>query len=98
MHCYGRACDVDAIQAVADRHGLKVTCDAAHAFGVDYRGKSLALHGDLSVLSFQATKMFNTFEGGAIVWPDAQTKQRIDYLKNFGFADEVTVMAPGSMA
>ena len=95
VHCYGRPCDVDAIQAVADRYGLKVIYDAAHAFGVEDRGRSLALHGDLSVLSFHATKVFNTFEGGAIVCPDLKTKQRVDYLKNFGFADEVTVLAHG---
>ncbi|RMQ44890.1 Aminotransferase [Pseudomonas cichorii] len=95
VHCYGIPCDVDRIQQIADRYGLKVIYDAAHAFGVQYRGESLLNHGDLSVLSFHATKVFNTFEGGAIVSPDAKTKQRIDYLKNFGFADEVTVVAPG---
>jgi dTDP-4-amino-4,6-dideoxygalactose transaminase len=72
-----------------------VIYDAAHAFGVKYKGESLLRHGDLSVLSFHATKVFNTFEGGAIICPDAKTKQRIDYLKNFGFVDEVTVTAPG---
>jgi dTDP-4-amino-4,6-dideoxygalactose transaminase len=72
-----------------------VIYDAAHAFGVQFKGESLLRHGDLSVLSFHATKVFTTFEGGAIVCPDAKTKQRIDYLKNFGIADEVTVMAPG---
>lgn len=95
VHCYGHPCDVDAIAAVAGRHGLKVIYDAAHAFGVDFRGTSLLNHGDLSVLSFHATKVFNTFEGGAIVCRDAQTKQHIDHLKNFGFVDEVTVVAPG---
>ncbi len=95
VHCYGTPCDVDAIQAIADTYGLKVIYDAAHAFGVEYRGESLLRHGDLSVLSFHATKVFNTFEGGAIVCPDAKTKQRVDYLKNFGFANEVTVTAPG---
>ncbi|RJX80582.1 dTDP-4-amino-4,6-dideoxy-D-glucose aminotransferase VioA [Pseudomonas sp. LS-2] len=95
VHCYGRPCDVDAIQRLADRYGLKVIYDAAHAFGVRERGQSILRHGDLSVMSFHATKVFNTFEGGAIVCPDAKTKQRIDYLKNFGFADEVTVVAPG---
>jgi dTDP-4-amino-4,6-dideoxygalactose transaminase len=95
VHCYGRPCDVDAIQRVADTYGLKVIYDAAHAFGVEHAGTSLLRHGDLSVLSFHATKVFNTFEGGAIVCPDAKTKQRIDYLKNFGFYDEVTVVAPG---
>jgi dTDP-4-amino-4,6-dideoxygalactose transaminase len=95
VHCYGTPCDVESIQRIADRHGLKVIYDAAHAFGVRYRGQSLLGHGDLSVLSFHATKVFNTFEGGAIVCHDAETKQRIDYSKNFGFADEVTVVATG---
>lgn len=95
VHCYGRPCDVDAIQKIADNYNLKVIYDAAHAFGVrDARG-SILRHGDLSVLSFHATKVFNTFEGGAIICPDARTKQRIDHLKNFGFVDEVTVVAPG---
>ena len=95
VHCYGNPCAVERIQKIADTYGLKVIYDAAHAFGVQYKSKSLLRHGDLSVLSFHATKVFNTFEGGAIVCPDAKTKQRIDYLKNFGFADEVTVVAPG---
>lgn len=95
VHCYGNPCEVDKIQRIADTYGLKVIYDAAHAFGIKFRGESLLRHGDLSVLSFHATKVFNTFEGGAIVSPDAKTKQRIDYLKNFGFADEVTVVAPG---
>ena len=95
VHVYGRPCDVDAIQKIADTYNLRVIYDAAHAFGVKYRGRSVASHGDLSVLSFHATKVFNTFEGGAIVCPDAKTKQRIDHLKNFGFVDEVTVVAPG---
>jgi dTDP-4-amino-4,6-dideoxygalactose transaminase len=95
VHCYGIPCNVDRIQQIADRYGLKVIYDAAHAFGVRHKGQSLLTHGDMSILSFHATKVFNTFEGGAIVCPDAKTKQRIDYLKNFGFADEVTVVAPG---
>ena len=95
VHCYGYPCAVERIQKIADTYGLKVIYDAAHAFGVQYKGKSLLRHGDLSVISFHATKVFNTFEGGAIVCPDTKTKQRIDYLKNFGFADEVTVVAPG---
>jgi dTDP-4-amino-4,6-dideoxygalactose transaminase len=95
VHCYGNPCDVDAIQHIADNYNLKVIYDAAHAFGVTARGQSLLNHGDLSILSFHATKVFNTFEGGAIVSPDAKTKQRIDHLKNFGFADEVTVVAAG---
>lgn len=95
VHVYGHPCDIDAIQKIADRHNLKIIYDAAHAFAVQYRGGSVLNHGDLSVLSFHATKVFNTFEGGAIVCPDAETKQRIDHLKNFGFVDEVTVVAPG---
>lgn len=95
VHCYGHPCDVAAIQRIADIYNLKVIYDAAHAFGVQDAGGSILRHGDLSVLSFHATKVFNTFEGGAIVSPDAKTKQRIDHLKNFGFVDEVTVVAPG---
>ncbi|AYQ27909.1 MULTISPECIES: DegT/DnrJ/EryC1/StrS aminotransferase family protein [unclassified Polaromonas] len=95
VHVYGHSCDVEAIEKIADRYNLKVIYDAAHAFGVQDAGGSVLRHGDLSVLSFHATKVFNTFEGGAIVCPDAKTKQRIDHLKNFGFVDEVTVVAPG---
>jgi dTDP-4-amino-4,6-dideoxygalactose transaminase len=95
VHCYGHSCDVEAIQSIAHKHGLKVIYDAAHAFAVRDGDGSLLRHGDLSVLSFHATKVFNTFEGGALVCPDAATKQRIDRLKNFGFVDEVTVDAPG---
>ena len=95
VHCYGNPANVELIGQIADIYGLKVIYDAAHAFGVNYKGESLLRYGDLSVLSFHATKVFNTFEGGAIVCPDAKMKQRIDYLKNFGFANEVTVMAPG---
>jgi dTDP-4-amino-4,6-dideoxygalactose transaminase len=95
VHCYGQPCDVDAIQTIADNYNLKVIYDAAHAFGVKCHCGSVLNHGDLSVLSFHATKVFNTFEGGAIISPDAKTKQRIDHLKNFGFVDETTVVAPG---
>ncbi|WP_462379135.1 dTDP-4-amino-4,6-dideoxy-D-glucose aminotransferase VioA [Pseudomonas sp. Marseille-QA0892] len=95
VHCYGRPCDVISIQRLADVYGLKVIYDAAHAFGVRQNGSSILNFGDLSVLSFHATKVFNTFEGGAIICPDERIKKRIDYLKNFGFADEVTVVAPG---
>jgi dTDP-4-amino-4,6-dideoxygalactose transaminase len=95
VHCYGHPCDVDAIQKIADNYNLKVIYDAAHAFGVQTQTGSLLNYGDLSVLSFHATKVFNTFEGGAIVCHDAKTKQRIDHLKNFGFVDEVTVVAAG---
>src|ERR1700684_720324 len=95
VHVYGHPCDVDGIQAIADTYGLKVIYDAAHAFAVQCHCGSVLAHGDLSVLSFHATKVFNTFEGGAIVCPDEKPRQRINYLKNFGFADEVTVVAPG---
>jgi dTDP-4-amino-4,6-dideoxygalactose transaminase len=95
IHCYGRPCQVEAIQRIADDYNLKVIYDAAHAFGVRHHGQSVLQHGDLSVLSFHATKVFNTFEGGAIICPDAKTKQRIDHLKNFGFVNETTVVATG---
>ncbi|AJZ89998.1 aminotransferase [Klebsiella michiganensis] len=95
VHCYGIPCEVDKLQQIADIYGLKVIYDAAHAFGVRQNGMSILNHGDLSVLSFHATKVFNTFEGGAIICHDERTKQRIDYLKNFGFAGETRVVAPG---
>lgn len=95
VHCYGNPCDTEAIQKIADNYNLRLIYDAAHAFGVEDEGGSILRHGDLSVLSFHATKVFNTFEGGAIVCPDAKTKQRIDHLKNFGFVNETTVVAPG---
>ena len=95
VHCYGNPCDVQAIQKVADAYNLKVIYDAAHAFGVRDEGGSVLRYGDLSVLSFHATKVFNTFEGGAIISPNLKTKQYIDRLKNFGFVDETTVVAPG---
>lgn len=95
VHCYGRPCDLESIQNIADKYNLRVIYDAAHAFGVHHNGESVLNAGDLSVLSFHATKVFNTFEGGAIVCPDEKTKKRIDHLKNFGFVDEVTVVAPG---
>ena len=99
IHCYGTPCDVEAIQRIADDYDLKVIYDAAHAFGVRREEggalRSVLSHGDLSVLSFHATKVFNTFEGGAIICPDAKTKQRIDHLKNFGFVNETTVVATG---
>jgi dTDP-4-amino-4,6-dideoxygalactose transaminase len=95
VHCYGNPCDTARIQAIADRHGLKVIYDAAHAFGVRGPEGSILNFGDLSVLSFHATKPFNTFEGGAIISPDAGTKLHIDQLKNFGFVDEVTVVDAG---
>lgn len=95
VHCYGNPCDVDAVQKIADNYNLKVIYDAAHAFGVKCHCGSVLNHGDLSVLSFHATKVFNTFEGGAIICRDSKIKQRIDHLKNFGFVDETTVVAPG---
>lgn len=95
VHCYGHPCDVERIQTIADNYNLKVIYDAAHAFGVQRHDGSVLNHGDLSVLSFHATKVFNTFEGGAIICHDAKTKQRIDHLKNFGFVDETTVVASG---
>lgn len=95
VHCYGHPCDTEAIQKIADNYNLKIIYDAAHAFGVKDTQGSILRHGDLSVLSFHATKVFNTFEGGAIVCPDAKTKVRIDQLKNFGHVGEVTVVAPG---
>jgi len=95
VHVYGKPCDVDAIQAIADKYGLKVIYDAAHAFGVEVSGKSILNAGDMSTLSFHATKVYNTIEGGAMVMHDEKTKKRIDYLKNFGFAGETEVVAPG---
>jgi dTDP-4-amino-4,6-dideoxygalactose transaminase len=96
VHCYGIPCDVDAIEKIASKYNLKVIYDAAHAFGVNcHCGKSLLTHGDLSVLSFHATKVFNTFEGGAIVSQNKEIKKLIDQLKNFGYVDELTVEVPG---
>lgn len=95
VHVYGYPCDTDKIQAIADKYGLKVIYDAAHTFGVRVNGESILNSGDMSTLSFHATKTYNTIEGGALICKDMQTKQRIDYLKNFGFAGETTVVAPG---
>jgi len=95
VHVYGNPCHVEKIQKIADIYGLRLIYDAAHAFGVKYKGDSILNYGDLSILSFHATKVFNTFEGGAIISHDSATKRRIDYLKNFGFAGETTIMAPG---
>lgn len=95
VHVYGKPCDVERIQAIADKYGLKVIYDAAHAFGVEVCGKSILEAGDMSTLSFHATKVYNTIEGGALICHDEKTKQRIDYLKNFGFAGETTVIASG---
>lgn len=95
VHCYGRPCDISGIQKIADKYGLKVIYDAAHAFGVEVNGKSILEYGDISTLSFHATKVYNTVEGGAMVVHSKSMKQRIDYLKNFGFENETEVIAPG---
>ena len=95
VHVYGNPCDTARIRAIADKYGLRVIYDAAHAFGVKVDGRSVLRAGDMSTLSFHATKVFNTVEGGALVMHDEATKRRIDYLKNFGFANEVEVVAPG---
>ncbi|MCQ2228948.1 MAG: DegT/DnrJ/EryC1/StrS family aminotransferase [Bacteroidales bacterium] len=95
VHVYGKPCDTKRIQEIADKYGLKVIYDAAHAFGVEVDGESVLQAGDVSTLSFHATKVYNTIEGGAMVMHDEKTKQRIDYLKNFGFAGETTVVGPG---
>ena len=95
VHVYGHPCETEKIKQIADKYGLKVIYDAAHAFGIKMKNKNLLLEGDMSVLSFHGTKLFTTFEGGAIITKDTNLKKRIDFLKNFGFADEVTVVAPG---
>lgn len=95
VHVYGNPCDVDRIQEIADKHGLRVIYDSAHAFGVKLNGESILNHGDVSTLSFHATKTYTTIEGGALVCHSAEMKQKIDYLKNFGFEDETTVVGPG---
>ena len=95
VHVYGKPCDTKRIQKIADKYGLKVIYDAAHAFGVEVDGKSILNEGDMSTLSFHATKVYNTLEGGALVMHDADVKKRIDQLKNFGFTGEITVEAPG---
>lgn len=95
VHVYGNPCDVERIEAIAKKYGLKVIYDAAHAFGVKVNGESILKAGDISTLSFHATKTYNTVEGGALICHSAEMKQRIDYLKNFGFAGEIDVIAPG---
>lgn len=108
VHCYGKPCDIKGIQEIADKYGLKVIYDAAHAFGVEVPAEQYGLEaydekglagimnaGDMSTLSFHATKVYNTIEGGALVVHDEKTKKRIDNLKNFGITDQVTVVAPG---
>ncbi len=95
VHCYGKPVKMKQIQEIAEKYGLKVIYDAAHAFGVEVDGESVLNAGDMSTLSFHATKVYNTLEGGALVVHDEATKKRIDYLKNFGFAGETEVIAPG---
>ncbi len=95
VHVYGNPCNTECIQQIADKYGLRIIYDAAHAFAVTENGNSVLNHGDMSILSFHATKTYSTIEGGAIVCHDEKTKKRIDYLKNFGFAGEITVIAPG---
>ena len=95
VHVYGNPCDTERIQSIANKYGLKVIYDAAHAFGVEVNGESILKAGDMSTLSFHATKTYNTIEGGALICHDEETKKRIDYLKNFGFAGETEVVAPG---
>lgn len=95
VHCYGVPCDVAAIGEIARRHGLRVIYDAAHAFAVQDEQGSVLRHGDMSILSLHATKVFNTFEGGAIISPTLETKRLVDQLRNFGFVDETTVVACG---
>ena len=95
VHVYGKPCDTERIQEIADKYGLKIIYDAAHAFGVEVNGESILNAGDMSTLSFHATKVYNTIEGGALVMRDEATKKRVDFLKNFGFAGETTVGAPG---
>ncbi len=95
VHVFGMPCRMEAIQAIADRHGLHIIYDAAHAFGVRYKGRSIAEAGDVSILSLHATKLFTSIEGGVLVSRTQARKEQIDFLKNFGFADEETVIGPG---
>ena len=95
VHCYGHPVKMKRIQEIADHYGLKVIYDTAHAFGVEVDGGSVLNAGDMSTLSFHATKVYNTLEGGALIVHDEETKKHIDHLKNFGFEDDVTVVAPG---
>jgi len=95
VHVYGNPCKVETIRDIAARHGLKVIYDAAHAFGVRLRGRSLLVHGDMSMLSFHATKVFSTIEGGAVVSPSEELRRRVNMLKNFGIANEESIIGPG---
>ncbi len=98
VHVFGNPCDVEKIQSIAERHGLKVLYDAAHAFGVRYRGRSVAAYGDISMFSFHATKVYNTLEGGALVFNRPFLKERADMMRNFGFLDSGDVIEPGTNA
>lgn len=95
VHCYGKPCKTKEIDAIAKKHDLKVIYDAAHAFGVNVNGQSILQAGDISTLSFHATKVYNTIEGGALVCHSEEMKYHVDNLKNFGFRGETTVVAPG---
>ncbi len=95
VHVYGNPVNTKEIERIAKKHNLKVIYDAAHAFGVKQNNKSILNEGDISILSFHATKVFNTFEGGAIICQDKETKKNIDFLKNFGFLDEENIVAAG---
>ena len=95
LHCYGNTCDTDEIREIAQQRSLKLIYDACHSFGVEDNGGSVLRHGDISVVSFHATKVFNTFEGGLLIAPDAETKKKVDHLKNFGFVDETVVTEAG---
>ena len=94
VHVYGTPCDIDAMQEIADRHGLPVIYDAAHTFGARYRSKSICAYGDAAILSFHATKLYSTGEGGALIVNTEAQKKRANFLKNFGFADEETIIGP----
>ncbi len=98
VHVYGNPCAVEAIEDIAQRHNLTVIYDAAHAFGVRYKGRSLLSYGDFAALSFHATKAFNTFEGGAVVASTAKRKRAVDAARNFGIADEVNIPVLGTNA
>jgi len=95
VHVFGMPCNVEAIQSIADRHGLFVIYDAAHAFGVRYKGRSIMEYGDISAISFHATKLFTTIEGGGLVSKSNVQRERIQFLRNFGIADEETIIGPG---
>ena len=98
VHVYGHVCDVEEIEKIAKKHNLKVIYDAAHVFGVEYKGKSIAEYGDVSMFSFHATKVFNTIEGGALVCKDEKQKRKLELLKNFGITGPENVEIVGTNA